>query len=135
MSASAIPAPSNSGRVLVLHADLRGHYIAHANVNGHTIRTMVDTGATVVALTAADAARVGANKARKLRNAQFSTANGVVTGSIVRLEEIRIGDIVVRDVEAAIMPPGALSVTLLGMSFLRGLGGFEVSQGRLTMRG
>jgi aspartyl protease family protein len=127
--------PSNAGRTLTLQADLRGHYIAHASVNGAVIRTMVDTGASVVALTADDAVKVGAHKSRNVRSAQFNTANGIVTGTIVRLEEIRIGDIVVRDVEAAIMPRGALHITLLGMSFLRGVGGFEISQGRMVIKG
>jgi aspartyl protease family protein len=133
-AAVASPAQPAGNRTLVLHADFRGHYTAHANINGTTIRTMVDTGATIVALSHDDARTVGAHKLRPIRRTSFSTANGVVSGSIIRLDEVRVGDLVVRDVEAAVMPPGALGVTLLGMSFLRGLDGFEVSKGKLVMR-
>jgi aspartyl protease family protein len=53
----------------------------------------------------------------------------------VRIREMRVGDIVVRDVEAVVAPPGRLRTSLLGMSFLRSLRGFDISGGRLTLRG
>jgi aspartyl protease family protein len=64
-----------------------------------------------------------------------STANGVVQTAPVRIREIRVGDILVRDVEAVVLPPRALGVSLLGMSFLRRLEGFEIAKGRLVLRG
>jgi aspartyl protease family protein len=64
-----------------------------------------------------------------------STANGVVATAPVRIREIRIGDITLRDVEGAVLPPRALSTSLLGMSFLKRLEGFEISKGRLLLRG
>jgi aspartyl protease family protein len=54
---------------------------------------------------------------------------------VIRIPEMSVGDIVVRDVEAVVMPPGRLVTSLLGMAFLRRLKSFEVSAGRLTLRG
>jgi aspartyl protease family protein len=96
---------------------------------------MVDTGATIVALTSADAAAIGLQPAPAEYRASVSTANGTVKVAPVRIREIRIGEIVVRDVAAVVMPPGALGRSLLGMSFLRQLRSFDVTRGQLTMRG
>ena len=53
----------------------------------------------------------------------------------VRIRELRVGDIAVRDVEAVVVPEGRLGTSLLGMSFLRRLKGFDMAGGRLTLRG
>jgi aspartyl protease family protein len=62
-----------------------------------------------------------------------NTANGMIRAAQVRLAEVRLNGIVVRDVEAMVMPAGRLNGTLLGMSFLRRLGGMEFAQGRLVL--
>ncbi|HYF56967.1 MAG TPA: TIGR02281 family clan AA aspartic protease [Salinarimonas sp.] len=122
-------------RLLVIAADLRGHFMVHPSVGGTRLRMLVDTGASVVALTHEDAARAGLRASSSDPVRRLQTANGVVEARAVRVREMSVGDIVVRDVEAVVMPPGRLSTSLLGMSFLRRLKGFEVSSGRLTLRG
>ena len=63
----------------------------------------------------------------------MSTANGSVNAAPVTLREVRIDRIVLRDVDAVVLPQGRLSGSLLGMSFLRRLASFEVSKGRLVL--
>ena len=70
-----------------------------------------------------------------MRRMTLGTANGAVTGFQTTLREIRLGDIVVRNVEAIVLPEGALSISLLGNSFLGNLRGYEVQTGRMVLRG
>jgi aspartyl protease family protein len=65
----------------------------------------------------------------------LGTANGAVTGFRTLLREIRLGGIIVRNVEAVVLPQGALSISLLGNSFLGKLQGYEVRTGRMELRG
>jgi aspartyl protease family protein len=124
----------SEGRVITLHADLLGHFLVHPSVDGRRVRMLVDTGASVVALTHEDARLAGVQSSGgSLR--RMSTANGVVAARSVRIAEMRIGEITVRNVDAVVMPPGALGTSLLGMSFLKRLPGFEMAAGRLTLRG
>ncbi|KAA2234987.1 retropepsin-like aspartic protease family protein [Salinarimonas soli] len=122
-------------RLLVIASDLRGHYIVHPTIGSARLRMLVDTGASFVALTAEDAGKAGIRPGPGDPVRTLSTANGVVVARAVRVREMSVGDIVVRDVEAVVMPPGSMGVSLLGMAFLRRLKGFEVSGGRLTLRG
>ncbi|MGL4635722.1 MAG: retropepsin-like aspartic protease family protein [Beijerinckiaceae bacterium] len=123
---SAASAPPNpGGNTAMLYADPRGHFFADIMVRGIPVKTMVDTGASLVALSTEDAAKIGFRANPSDRKAQFNTANGVVTASLIRLPEVRLQGLTVYDVEAAIMPPGAMSGTLLGMSFMKKLASFE----------
>ena len=126
---------SEPSRTLTLSADLYGHFVVHPALNGQRVRMLVDTGASFVALSHEDAAMLGLKVSQKDFTRRSSTANGVVETAPVRIKEIRIGDIAVRDVEAVVLPPRALSTSLLGMSFLKRLEGFEVAKGRLVLRG
>lgn len=120
---------------LAVAADYRGHYIVHPSVENYRIKMMVDTGASIVALTAADARALGIKSDAGSRKVMLSTANGDVTGFRTVLREIRLGDIVVRNVEAVVLPERALSMSLLGNSFLGKLQGYEVQTGRMVLRG
>lgn len=120
---------------LAVSADYRGHYVVHPTIDNYRIKMMVDTGATMVALTAKDAVALGLNLRASDYKMGLSTANGVVRGARVMLREIRLGDILVRNVEAVVLPAGALSVSLLGSSFLGKLRGYEVQTGRMVLRG
>ena len=130
--AEAVPA---TGDTLVLQQDLRGHYTVHPLVEGRTVRMLVDTGATTCTLSEEDAAAAGLRVGPHDFTRAVSTANGTVMVAPVRIRELRVGGIVVRDVEAMVVPRGRLGTSLLGMSFLRRLQGFEVAAGRLTLRG
>lgn len=120
---------------LAVSADYRGHYIVHPSVENYRIKMMVDTGASIVALTAADAQALGIKSDANARKMMLSTANGTVTGYRTVLREIRLGDIVVRNVDAVVLPERALSMSLLGNSFLSKLQGYEVQTGRMVLRG
>ncbi|MDX3805912.1 retropepsin-like aspartic protease family protein [Bosea thiooxidans] len=132
-SASA-PAPRGPA-TLTVAADYRGHYVVHPTIDNYRIKMMVDTGASIVALTADDARALGIKPDQKDRRMMLSTANGTVTAIRTMLREIRLGEIVIRNVDAVVMPPGALSMSLLGNSFLGKLRGYEVQTGRMVLRG
>jgi len=110
-----------------------GHWRAEARVNGRKIELLVDTGATLVALTQDDAKAAGID-VRKLRyDARVRTASGTARAATVTLERIQIGNVRVRDVEAMVIE-GGLSVSLLGMSFLDRLEQFDVRGQTLRLR-
>lgn len=134
-NASAIQPAGVGERLLTVNADYRGHYVVHPAIDNYRVRMMVDTGASFVALTDADARALGIRPERAGYTIGLGTANGVVKGAKVMLRELRLGDILVRDVEAVVLPAGALSVSLLGTSFLRRLRGYEVQGGRMILRG
>ncbi len=120
----ATPAPAG-GNTALLYADARGHFSADIYIRGIPIRSLVDTGATLVSFSEEDAAKIGLRADSTQRKAPFQTANGIVTASLIRIPEIRLQGITVYDVEAAIMPRGAMQGTLLGMSFMKKLASYE----------
>lgn len=108
-------APTGPATV-ILQADSRGHFVTLGQINGGTVRMLVDTGATMIALSAADALRLGIDY-KKGKPALVNTANGLVSVYRVQLNTVRIGDIELNQVEAVVQESG-LPLTLLGMSFL-----------------
>lgn len=134
-TAPAVSASSSGGpRMVALQADGRGHFMTDIRINNQFIKTMVDTGASVVALTAEDARKIGVLASHSDGTSMVSTANGVVRVSRVRIPELRLQSLVIRDVEAVVMPAGAMPVTLLGMSFLKRLGSFEMQGKTLVLK-
>ena len=101
---------------VTLAADSRGHYVTDGAINGQPVRFVVDTGATVVALPASDARRLGLDY-RKGTVVLTKTAAGVVPVYRVRLDSVRLGAIEVAAVDAVVIEQG-LDIALLGMSFL-----------------
>jgi len=87
------------------------------SINGGSVRFLVDTGATLVTLPASEARRLGIDYLRG-RRGQMQTANGVAAVYRVTLDSVRIGDIEVNGVDAVVSEGGAMSMSLLGMSFL-----------------
>lgn len=131
--ASALAAPAELGRTLTVRADRRGHFQVDARVDGRPMEFLVDTGATVIALRASDAARLGVHPGPRDYTAKVSTANGTVGAAPTRLARVDIGGLSVFDVAALIMPDEALGTNLLGNSFLSKLRRYEVANGRLVM--
>jgi aspartyl protease family protein len=127
------PQMTVSPRKVVVPRDSRGHYALEASINGRRMNVMVDTGASVVALTKRDASRLGINPAGSDYTSEVHTANGTVRAARVTLDAIEIGDIRVRDVTGLVVPDDALSENLLGLSFLSQLKRYEFSDGRLVM--
>ena len=111
------------------------HFAARAKINGASVTLLVDTGASTVVLKQADARAVGIDTAQLSYTVPVNTANGATYAAAVKLDEIAIGPIVVRDVEALVSRPGALKESLLGMNFLRRLRSYEFSGEFLTLRG
>lgn len=127
------PLRSVNSRRMILEADRFGHFQVDASINGRPAEAMVDTGATVVALSAESARKIGIVPARSAYTTPISTANGVVAAASVTLNDVRVGGIRVRNVAAVVVPDGLLSVNLLGMSFLSRLSKFELSGPRLVL--
>ncbi len=94
---------------------------------------MVDTGASVIALTARDAAMLGVHPSESEYRAMVRTANGTVRAAPVTLDRVEIDDIVEYNVGAMVLPDGALSDNLLGLTFLSKLRKFEYSDGKLVL--
>ena len=94
---------------------------------------MVDTGASVVALNETAAARFGLRPSPGEYKATVSTANGTVKAARARLAMVDLGGIIVRDVDAMVLPDEALSENLLGLSFLSKLKRFEYANGQMVL--
>lgn len=107
--------PSGPASV-TLKADGRGHYMVQGQINGGSVRMLLDTGATMIALSAADAVRLGIDY-RKGQPGMVNTANGAAPVYRVTLNTVKVGDIELNQVEALVQETG-LPFALLGMSFL-----------------
>lgn len=118
---------------VTLRATLGGHFETSAEINGRDVDVMVDTGATLVAMTYEDAERAGIY----LKPAEFtntvSTANGTAKVAPIQIESISIGDITVRNVRGAVAERGKLHRTLLGMTFLGRLSRVEMRKNALVL--
>ena len=102
---------------VVLTADKNGHFVSSGSINGASVRFLVDTGATMVSMSVEDARRAGVNYLVGERG-YSQTANGVTAVYKVKLGQVTIGDISLRDVDGVVHENSALPVVLLGMSFL-----------------
>ncbi len=119
--------------VISFRAAQGGHFMVEALVEGVPVRMMVDTGASTVVLSPADAKRLGIDLDALSFDTVFETANGIVRGAPVRLRRMVLGPIAMTDVRASVN--GApMRQSLLGMSFLSRLSGYEVTGDRLTLR-
>jgi aspartyl protease family protein len=128
------PAQQSAGQnTMAVPRDRNGHFSVTAGIGGRRVDFLVDTGASVIALTKQDADRLGIKPDPRDFTAQMQTANGIVRAAKVRLAAVDIGPLTVHDVTAVVMPQGALAQNLLGMSFLSRLRRFEFRTGQLVM--
>ena len=102
---------------VTLASDGNGHFTAEGRVNGSRVRFLVDTGATLVTLPAAEAQRLGIDYKRG-RQTVSQTANGRVLAYLVRLDSVAVGPMTLTAVDAVVHDSPGLDVLLLGMSFL-----------------
>jgi aspartyl protease family protein len=109
-----------------------GHYWVEALVNEKAVRFLVDTGATTVALTPADAQRLGFNAGNLVYDQKVTTANGQTLGAHVTLVTVGIGQSEVQNVDAIVIRDG-LSTSLLGMSYLGRLSRIDVTPSSLIL--
>lgn len=105
---------------VTLYANAQGHFLADCQINGATLKFLLDTGATTVALNSGDAkfANIDYKRGQPI---QVATANGVVNAYRVTLASLKIGGITLNQVEASVLEGGSPSVVLLGMSALNRL--------------
>ena len=114
---------------------LDGHFTAKVRVNGKPVSMIVDTGATSIVLTPEDAAKAGIDTKALTYKVPVLTANGQAMAARIRLNKVAIGPLDRDKVDALVAQPGALSQSLLGMSFLSRLRSYEFSGDFLTLRG
>ncbi len=116
--ADATPAPSE----IILPMGPGGHFSGQGTINGKAVQFLVDTGATMIALSQAEANRIGLDW-RGGKPGLTHTANGAVPVLLVNLSSVRLGGVEIANV-AAVVLPSDMPMVLLGNSFL----------GRFTMR-
>ena len=109
-------ASEGSGSQIVLTAGTGGHFITRGSINGKTVRFLVDTGATNIALSQAEADRIGLSYRNGERGIS-NTANGQVIVYRTLLDVVRVGDVQVYNVAATVLP-AQMEAVLLGNSFL-----------------
>jgi aspartyl protease family protein len=129
-----VETPMQTGiRSLNIPRDGRGHFKVDGRIDGQRIAFMVDTGASVVALNESTAARFGLRPPPGEYKATVATANGNIKAARAQLAMVDLGGIIVRDVDAMVLPDEALSENLLGLSFLSKLKRFEYANGMMVL--
>jgi len=125
---------SSDGRMAVMIDRSRnGHFEARVDMNGATVRTLVDTGASVTVLTYADAGRIGINVERLAFTTPVMTANGRANAARATVDVMSLGGIERRRVPVMVAEAGRLEQSLLGMQFLSSLSSFEMRGSRLIL--
>jgi len=109
-----------------------GHFFATATIDGVKRRMMVDSGATVTALSERTAAEAGLTTETGLLPVMLTTANGTVSAQTATVKELRLGDIVARDLKVVVSPAFG-DLDLLGMNFLSKLKSWRVEDGTLIL--
>jgi aspartyl protease family protein len=118
--------------MLRFEADNSGQFVVNAQVNGTSVRFLVDTGASGIALSRRDAERLGFDDGKLDYNTAFSTANGMTRGAPVTLNAVQVGPLTAHDVRAWVNE-GDLGQSLLGMSYLSTLGRIEIKGDTLIL--
>jgi aspartyl protease family protein len=113
LGAAAAP---GAGREIVIPVGPGGHFLTQGTINGQSVRFMVDTGATLVALSRAEATRIGLDL-RGARAVSTQTAGGVAVAQMLPLQRVRVGEVEVYDV-MALVTEAQMPYILLGNSFL-----------------
>lgn len=127
-----LSATVSDSHVTAIPKSADGHFWANASVNARAVRFLVDTGATVVALTPQDAQRLGFDPATLTYDRKVATANGATEAAAVTLTTLAIGQSTVHDVQALVIRNG-LSTSLLGMSYLGRLSRIEATPSSLIL--
>lgn len=110
-----------------------GQYRSAGTINGRPVTFLIDTGATIVAMNTTDARRLGVEFGSGEQVRATATAGGMVTSWEVRLDSVQVGDIRVRNVQAAVLEGDFPEEILLGMTFLRNVE-IKESSGVMVLR-
>ncbi|WP_328705823.1 retropepsin-like aspartic protease family protein [Erythrobacter rubeus] len=111
-----------------------GHFYATAYIDGQEVRMLVDTGASVIALTRRDAEAIGVYWNDSDVAPIGQGASGTVYGVPTKLDDVEVGGVVHRDVAAVVVPEG-LHISLLGQSYLGRLDSVEISGNEMVISG
>ncbi|HYM01990.1 MAG TPA: TIGR02281 family clan AA aspartic protease [Stellaceae bacterium] len=130
--AAATRAPKLASNMLIYHADSRGHFFVDGEINGAPMRFLVDTGATLVALTPDDARAAGIAHSSLRFSEVMTTAHGEARAALTTLRSVRLGQLSVEEVPAVVMEE-PMAMSLLGMSFLKRLDAYTIRDGRLII--
>lgn len=109
-----------------------GHYYLTLDLEGVPVEFIVDTGATDMVLSRADAARIGLDPGALAYTGVAGTANGQVRTARVRLDAVSLGGVTDRNVSASVNG-GEMDTSLLGMSYLQRFARLEIADGRLVL--
>jgi len=124
--------PADQAAEVELDRGSDGHFYANAEVNGHSVRFLVDTGSSAIALTEDDARKAGVTVDKADYEMLGQGASGMVRGKEVTLAKLYIDDIGGTDVKAVVVE-GA-TVSLLGLPFLNEVDEIVIRKGRMTLR-
>jgi aspartyl protease family protein len=128
------PARQNSfGSSVTIPPDAHGHFMVDARANGRHMQFLLDTGASVVALRARDAAGLGMHPVARDFTVEVKTANGTTRAAPVKLNLVEISGLNLYDVTAIVLPDEQLAENLLGLSFLSRLRRYEFSNGKMVL--
>ncbi|WP_048648713.1 retropepsin-like aspartic protease family protein [Nitratireductor soli] len=131
---SPISLADDAGARVFVDRSSGGHFEVLADINGASLRMLIDTGASSVVLSAEDALRSGYDVQALDFRIPVSTANGITMVAAVRAGEIRVGSIIRHNVQVHVAQPGRLAQSLLGMSFINTLSGFDLRGDRIILR-
>jgi aspartyl protease family protein len=120
-------------RSAVIDANPGGHFTGVFTLNGRKEEGLVDTGASMVAINVSTAQRIGIDRADLDFRYAVDTANGKARAAYLRLDRIEIGPVRLENIGAMVLEDKALSSTLIGMSFLKGLSSYKVEDGKLHL--
>lgn len=134
-SAMTVEESSGGATEVRIRKRLDGHFTANVKVNGGAVSMIVDTGASTIVLRPADARKAGIDPDTLTYRVPVLTANGRAMAARVRLDSVAIGPLDRKNVDALVAQPGALTQSLLGMSFLSRLRSYEFSGDFLRLRG
>lgn len=102
-------------------ANKYGMFLTYGSINGHSVKFLVDTGATSVAMSSVDAKRLGILYRMDGRETRANTASGIVKAWAINLKSIKVGKIKQKNIEAMVVDGSHPTEILLGMSFMERL--------------
>lgn len=117
---------------IVLDRSHDGHFYADTEINGQTIRMLVDTGASAIALARDDARRAGVGISIGMPQVIGQGAGGDVHGEVVSLDRVALGSTAAEKVHAVVLDEGQMS--LLGQSFLSKFESVEIKGDKMVLR-
>jgi aspartyl protease family protein len=126
-------APRMVGDVVEIRRADDGHFWADVDINDVRLRMLIDTGASGVALSPRDARRLGLDPSALRYSIPIQTASGASSAAPVAIERLHLGSINLKNVDAAVMADD-VDISLLGMSFLNRLDGYEVRSDAMLLR-